>query len=100
MNIYETKNRLNYRITPHTQTPRMGEGAYSIILIVSEDNLFGLHKIAWCPWQPIRHCSWVICKQAQDRHMRVAPIFMDIFSLPLIQEKQAVSYWRNKMVAK
>ena len=25
-------------------------------------NLFGLHKIAWCPWQPIRHCSWVICK--------------------------------------
>ena len=24
----------------------------------------------------------------------------NFFSLPLIQEKQAVSYWRNKMVAK
>ena len=63
-------------------------------------NLFGLHKIARCPWQHIGQCSWVICKQAQDRHLRATPIFMDFFSLPLIQEKQAVNYWRNKVFAK
>ena len=62
--------------------------------------LFGLHKIARCPWQHIRQCSLVICKQAQDRHLRATPIFMDFFSLPLIQEKQAVNYWRNKVFAK
>ena len=39
-------------------------------------NLFGLHEIAWCPWQTIGHCSWVICKMTQDRH-----IFSVIFSL-------------------
>ena len=31
---------------------------------------------------------------------RAAHTFIDFFSLPLIQGKQAVSYWRNKMVAK
>ena len=33
-------------------------------------------------------------------HLLATAIFMDVFSLPLIQEKQAVSFWRNKMVAK
>ena len=73
---------------------------YQKFLLSPKINLFGLHKIAWCAWQPIGHCSWVICKQAQDRHLRATHFFMDFFSLPLIQEKQAVSYWRNKMVAK
>ena len=35
-----------------------------------------------------------------DLSPRAAPIFMDVLSLPLIQEKQPVSYWRNKMVTK
>ena len=37
--------------------------------------LFGLHKNAWSPWQTIGHCSWVICKQTQDRHLRGAHFF-------------------------
>ena len=73
---------------------------YQIFLLPPKINLFGFNKIAWCPWQPIGHCSWVICKQTQDRHLRAAHFIMDFFSLLLIQEKQVVSYWRNKMVAK
>ena len=38
---------------------------YHKFLFSLKINLFGLHKIAWCPWQPIGHCSWVICKQTQ-----------------------------------
>ena len=36
------------------------------IFLSQKINLFQLHKIAWCPWQPIGHCSWVVCKQTQD----------------------------------
>ena len=71
-----------------------GTTQYQKLLFSPKINLYELHKIAWCPWQPIEHCSWAICKQSQDR------FFMDFYSLPLIQEKQAVSYWQNKMVAK
>ena len=77
-----------------------GTTKYQNFLLSPKINLFGLHKIACCLWQPIRHCSWVICKQIQDRHLRAAHFFVDFFSLLLIQEKQVVSYWRNKMVAK
>ena len=78
-----------------------GTTKYQKFLLSPKLNLFGLHKIACRPWQPIRHCSWVICKQTQDWHLRAAHTFIDFFlSLPLIQGKQAVSYWRNKMVAK
>ena len=77
-----------------------GTSQYQKFLLSPKINLFGLHKIAWCPWQPIGHCSWVIYKQTQDRHLRATHSLMDFFSLPLIQEKQAVSNWRNKMVAK
>ena len=77
-----------------------GTTQYRKFLFTPKINLFGLHKIAWCPWQPIWHCSWVICMQTQDRHMHVAHFFINFCSPPLIQEKQAVSYLRNKMVAK
>ena len=77
-----------------------GTTKYQKFLLSLKLNLFGLHKIAWCPWQPIGHCSWVICKQTQDWHLRAAHTFIDPFTLPLIQGKHAVSYWRNKMVAK
>ena len=84
----EVKPWNNY--SPHTHLGRVGgKGAYSTylapkdnyswmrnwsmrpidikkILLSQKINLFELHKIAWCPWQPIRHCSWVICKQTQD----------------------------------
>ena len=43
-----------------------GTSKYQKILMSPKINLFRLHKIAWCPWQPIGHCSWVICKQIQD----------------------------------
>ena len=43
-----------------------GTSKYQKFLLSPKINLFGLHKIAWCPWQPIGHCSLVICKQAQD----------------------------------
>ena len=43
-----------------------GTTKYQKFLLSPKINLFGLHKIAWCPWQPIGHCSWVICKQTQD----------------------------------
>ena len=70
-----------------------------IFLLSLKINLLGLHRIAWWPWQHIGHCSWVICKQTQERHLHATHLFTDIFSLPLIQEKQAVCYCRNKMVA-
>ena len=78
----EVKSWNNY--PPNTHTSGGGGGAYSTYLapkdaklfngttkyqsfILSQRiNQFGLHKIAWCPWQPIGHCSWVICKQTQD----------------------------------
>ena len=62
-------------------------------LLSPKINLFGLHKIAWCPWQLIGHCSWIICKQSQNPHLCATHSFIDFFSIPLIQEKQAVSYW-------
>ena len=77
-----------------------GTTKYQKILLSPKINLLGLHRIACCPWQPIGHCSWVICKQTQDWHLRAAHTFIDFLSLPLIQEKQAVSYWRNTTVAK
>ena len=77
-----------------------GTTQYQKFLLSPKINLFGLHKIAWCSWQPIGHCNWVICKQTQESSLVCRTFFMDFFSLPLIQEKQAVSYWRNKMVAK
>ena len=43
-----------------------GTTKYQKFLLSAKINLFGLHKIAWCPWQRIWHCSWVICKQTQD----------------------------------
>ena len=73
-----------------------GTTQYVKLVLSPKINLFGLHKIASCPWQPIGHCSWVICKQTQYQHLRAAHFFMDFFSLPLIQENQAVSYWRKK----
>ena len=76
-----------------------GTTKYQTFILSPKINLFGLHKIAWCPWQLIGHCCWVICKQTQDWHLRAAHTFIDFFSLPLIQGKQAVSYWSNKMVA-
>ena len=39
---------------------------YQEFLLSPKINLFGLHKVAWCPWQPIGHCGWVICEQTQD----------------------------------
>ena len=117
----EVKSWNNYS-SPHTHTSGEGDGLFDLpctqgqlptdaklfnwttkyqkILLSPKINLFGLLKIAWCSWLPIRNCSWNICKQTQDRHLRAAHTFMDFFSLPLIQEKQAVSNWRNKMVAK
>ena len=77
-----------------------GSTQYQKFFLSPKIDLFGLHKIAWYPWQPIGHCSWVICKQTQGGHLRASHFFMDFFSLPVIQEKQAVSYWRNKMVVK
>ena len=43
-----------------------GTTQYQKFLLSPKINLFGLHKIACSPWQPIGHCSWVICKQTQD----------------------------------
>ena len=56
-----------------THTPREGGGGlfmdaklfngttkYQKFLLSPKINLFGLHKIVWCPWQLIRHCNWVI----------------------------------------
>ena len=105
MNIYELKNRgksMEQLFAPPTHTHREGEGLIRLTLhpgtvphgckIVQWDhlipknlfsskiNLFGLHKIAWCPWQPIGHSSWVICKQTQDRNLRAAHSFV-FFSL-------------------
>ena len=40
-----------------------GTTKYQKFLLSLKINLFGLHKIAWCPWQPTGHCNWVICKQ-------------------------------------
>ena len=76
---------------PHTHTPREGMGLirltlhtrkllmganlfggttqYQKVLLSPKINQFGLHKIAWCPWQPITHNRWAVCKQAQDRHL-------------------------------
>ena len=38
-----------------------GTTKYQKFLLSMKINLFGLHI-----WQPIGHCSWVICKQTQD----------------------------------
>ena len=43
-----------------------GTTKYQKFLLSPTINLFELLKIAWYPWQPIGHCSWVICKQTQD----------------------------------
>ena len=76
-----------------------GTTKYQKSLFSHKINLFGLHKIAWCQWQPTGHYSWVICKQTIDTFVPhiLSWIF---FFLPLIQEKQAVIYWQNKIVAK
>ena len=34
-----------------------GTSQYQKFLLSPKINLFGLHKIAWCQWQPIGHCS-------------------------------------------
>ena len=82
----EVKSWNNY---PPPHTPREGEGGlfdlpctqgqsfigatlfngttkYQKFILSLKINLFGLHTIVWFPWQPIGHCSWVICKQTQD----------------------------------
>ena len=103
----EVKSWNNYSPLPHTHTSGVGRGPirltlhqvqlfmdaklfngtfkYQKFLLSPRINLFGLHIIAWCPWQPIGHCtcSWVICKQTQDKHLRNAHTFIDFFSLPL-----------------
>ena len=82
----EVKSWNNY-LTPHTHLGRgrglfdlpctqgqlfmdaklfNGTTKYLTFILSAKINLFGLHKIALCPWQPIGHCSWVICKQTQD----------------------------------
>ena len=94
------------RLTLHPRTITHGceivQWDHSIpkFLLLPKINLFGLLKIAWCPWQPIGHCSWVICKQTQDRHLRATPSFMDFFVSSTNSRKQVVSYLQNKMVAK
>ena len=106
---------------PYTHTPREGEVGGQLLMdakrfrgttkcqknFVSEINLFRLHKIAWCPWQPIGHCSWVrsmspsfASRPTQDRHLCAVDSFVDFSLLPLIQEKQIASYWRKKIFAK
>ena len=45
---------------------------YLKFLLSLKINLFGLHKTAWCQWQPTGHCNLVICKQTQDRHLHAA----------------------------
>ena len=87
----EVKSWNNYSPSPppHTHTPPEGEGGlfdlpctqgqlfmdvkffngttqYKKFLLSLKINLFGLHKMSWCPRQPIEHCSWVICKQTKD----------------------------------
>ena len=34
-----------------------GTTKYQTFILSPKINLFGLHKIAWCPWQPIGHCT-------------------------------------------
>ena len=79
----KVKIEVNHGITippSHTHTPQQGGGGlfdlsctqgqlfmdgklfigttkYQKFLLSPKINLFGLHKIAWCPWQPIEHCS-------------------------------------------
>ena len=103
---------LNNYLTPPSNTHTSGGGLLDLPctqgqLLMGAKLFSGTtqHQIflfspAWCPWQPIGHCSWVICKQTQDRHLHATHFFMEYFSLPLIKEKQAISYWRNKTVAK
>ena len=114
----EVKAENNY-LPPHTHTQLGGGGLFDLLctqgqllmdwkllngatkyqkfLLFPKITYLDYIKIAWCPWQPIGHCS----KQGQDQYLLATPIFMDFFlSLLLIQEIQAVSYWRNKMIAK
>ena len=74
------------RLTLHPMHAKLFNGTtkYQIFLLSTKINVFGLHSIAWCPWQPLRHCSCLICKQTQVD----TQTFMDIFSLPLIQENK------------
>ena len=69
---------------------------YAEQILSSKINLFGYHKMAWCPWQPIKHCSWVRSmypSYASRPEITLAcPTFSHGFSCPpLIQEKRIVS---------
>ena len=68
-----------------------GTTQYQKFLLSPKINLFGLHKIAWCPWQPIGLCSWVICSRPKiDTCM--PHILSWIFSLSSTNLRKASCY--------
>ena len=48
--------------------------------------------------QPIGHCNWVICNQAQiDTRVRAAPIFMDFSLFHLFKKNKLTVTGKNKL---
>ena len=91
MNIYETKKEVKSK-NNYTPTHTLGGGGglfdlpctkgqllmdaklfngttkYQKFFLSPKITYLDYIKFAWSPLQPIWHCSWFICKQAQDRH--------------------------------
>ena len=76
-----------------------GTTKYHKFLLSPKINLFRLHKMHGVHGNPSGTVPGSL--QADPRlTLACCTYFHRFFSLPLIQGKQAVSYWRNKMVAK
>ena len=74
-----------------------GTTKYQKSLLSPKKNLFGLQKkLHGVHGNPLD----TVAGSFASRPNIAAHTFKDFFSLPLIQGKQAVSDWRNKMVAK